>query len=195
MKRFFSPLLIWAVSLVVIWCVVALALHQPLWAQQHSRDLMAFGVIKGEYFQPAQAWKLVASQWLHVKAPHMLLNALIIGGVGLAVEVRWGRVLPTAIALTGGTLSQGILVLMEPQAFLSGASQAYMALCGFALMAPSVGRGGRALAWAGVAIGIMLDIFVSSHGQVKIGHLFPLAFGLTAGFVAKVWSNNHVSKV
>lgn len=191
MKRFFSPLLIWAVSLVVVWCMTALALHQPLWVQQHSRDLMAFGVIKGEYFQSAQTWKLVASQWLHVKAPHMLLNAVIIGGVGLAVEARWGRVLPAAIALIGGTLSQGLLVLMEPQAFLSGASQAYMALCGLALAAGGVGRAGLILAWAGVLIGIVLDIVVSGHGQIKFGHLFPLVFGLAAGLIARVLSARH----
>ncbi len=181
-----SPLLLWAVSLVVVWCATATALHQSPWAQQASRDLLPFGVIKGAHFEPAQAWRLVASQWLHVKAPHMLLNALILGGVGWCAERRWGRALPALIALVGGVLSQGLLVLLEPQAFLSGASQAYMALCGFALAAGGVSRPGLGLAWAGVAVGIGLDVFVSGHGAPKVGHLFPLVFGLGCGLIARV---------
>lgn len=181
-----SPLMWWAVSLVIVWCATAAALHQPPWAQQASRDLLPFGVIKGERFAPDQAWRLVASQWLHVKAPHMLLNALILGGVGWWAERRWGRALPGLIALVGGVLSQGLLVLLEPQAFLSGASQGYMALCGFALAAGGVGRIGLGLAWAGVAVGVVLDVFVSGHGAPKVGHLFPLVFGLGCGLAARL---------
>ncbi len=181
-----SPLLIWAASLVAVWCATAAALHQPPWVQQASRDLLPFGVIKGIYFEPAQAWRLVASQWLHVKPPHMLLNAMILGGVGLCAERRWGGLWPALVALTGGTLSQALLVRLEPQAFLSGASQAYMALCGFALTAGGIGRIGLGMAWAGVAVGVALDVFVSGHGALKVGHLFPLVFGLACGLIARV---------
>ncbi len=184
-----SPLLLWAVSLLVVWCAAAFALHQPLGAQQSSRELLDFGVIKGEYFSWKQSWKLIASQWLHVKAPHMLLNALVIGGVGLAAEARWGRVLPGTIALAGGTLSQALLVFLEPEAFLSGASQAYMALCGFVIVAGRIGRAGLGLAWAGVLIGFAIDLLVSDHGQIKVGHAFPCVFGIAAGLLVKALSN------
>lgn len=181
-----SPMLLWAGSIVAVWCVTAAALRQPLWVQQVSRDLLPFGVIKGEYFEPTQAWRLVASQWLHVKPAHMLLNAMILGGVGLYAEQRWGRAWPALCALTGGVLSQGLLVFAEPHAFLSGASQAYMALCGFTLAAGGIGRTGLGLAWAGVAIGLALDVFVSGHGAPKVGHLFPLGFGLACGWAARL---------
>jgi membrane associated rhomboid family serine protease len=188
-KWFSSPLLLWAVSLLAVWCAMAFALHQPVWAQQSSRDLMVFGVIKGAYFDWTQSWKLIASQWLHVKAPHMLLNAFIIGGVGLAAEARWGRVLPGTIALTGGTLSQGVLAILEPQAFLSGASQAYMALCGFVMVAGRIGRVGLVLAWAGVLIGIAIDFFMSDLGQFKLGHIFPIVFGVASALLVRAQSN------
>ncbi|PTS75090.1 hypothetical protein DBR17_16265 [Sphingomonas sp. HMWF008] len=188
MKWFTSPSLLWAVSLVVVWCAIAFALHQSVWAQQSSRDLMVFGAIKGEYFDWTQGWKLVASQWLHVKAPHMLLNAFVIGGVGLAVEARWGRVLPGIIALIGGTLTQALLVILEPHEFISGASQAYMVLCGFALFAGGVRRVGLGLAWIGLLISIAIDVYISSHGQIKVGHAFPMILGIAAGVLAKAQS-------
>lgn len=164
---------------------MAIVLHQSVWAQQGSRDLVVFGVIRGEDFDWTQGWKLVASQWLHVKAPHILLNAFIIGGVGLAAEKGWGRVLPGVIALTGGTLSQALLAILEPHEFLSGASQAYMALCGFALVAGRIGRVGLVLALAGMLIGIAIDVVVSGHGQIKVGHAFPIIFGICSGLIAK----------
>lgn len=172
---------------------MAFALHQPVWAQQNSRDLMAFGVIKGAYFGWTQSWKLIASQWLHVKAPHMLLNAFVIGGVGLAAERRWGRVLPGTIALTGGTLSQVLLVILELQAFLSGASQAYMALCGFVMVAGRIGRVGLGLAWAGVLIGFAIDLFISDLGQIKVGHAFPVVFGIASGLLVKAQSTTELA--
>lgn len=178
-----SPLLLWSASLVGVWRAVALALHQPVWGQQSSRDLIAFGAIKGEYFGPNETWRLVASQWLHVKAPHMLLNAIIIGGVGLATERVWGRVVPIMVALAGGTSSQALLILLEPDKFLSGASQAYMALCGFAMVARRISRWGLGLAWAGVLIGIAIDI--SADGHIKIGHAFAIVFGIAAGLIAR----------
>ena len=179
MKRDYSPSMIWAASILLVWILVATALHQPIWVQQHSRDLVAFGAIKGANFSATEAWRLVVSQWLHVKPQHMLLNAFIIGGVGLAVEKPLGRALPAIVALAGGTLGQLAAVLIEPQAFISGASQAYLALCGLAIVTKGVER--RWLAWIGLAIALALDIFVSGHGMVKPGHLVGLAVGLAAG--------------
>lgn len=173
--------MIWAASILLVWILVATALNQPIWVQQHSRDLVAFGAIKGANFSATEAWRLVASQWLHVKPQHMLLNVVIIGGVGLAAEKRLGRTIPAFVALTGGTLGQLAAVLTEPQAFISGASQAYLSLCGLAIVSAGVDRAGRWLAWIGLAIAIALDVFVSGHGMVKPGHLAGLAVGLAAG--------------
>jgi len=178
-KQSYSPSMIWAASLLLVWILVATALHQPIWVQQHSRDLMTFGAIKGANLSAAEAWRLVASQWLHVKPPHMLLNVVIIGGVGLAAEKRLGRALPAIVGLAGGTLGQLAAVMTEPQAFISGASQAYLALCGLAIVTDRIER--RWLAWIGLAIALVLDVFVSGHGMVKPGHLAGLAVGLAAG--------------
>lgn len=181
MKQDDSPSMIWAASILLVWILVATFLNQPIWIQQHSRDLVAFGAIKGANFSAAEAWRLIASQWLHVKPQHMLLNVLIIGSVGLAAEKRLGRALPAIVALVGGTLGQLAAVLAEPQAFISGASQAYLALCGLVIVTDRMGRAGLVMAWIGLAIAIALDVFVSGRGMVKPGHITGLAIGTAAG--------------
>ena len=180
MKRV-SVSLVWAASIVGVWVLVALALGQAPTQPQHSRDLVAFGAIKGSNFSVAEAWRLVASQWLHVQPQHMLLNALVIGGLGFLVERRLGRVAPAVVALTGGALGQLAAALTQPDAFISGASQAYLALCGIALVTPNLDRAGRYAAWAAVAIALVLDVFVSGHGSIKPGHFVGIVVGLTVG--------------
>ena len=69
----------------------------------------------------------------------------------------------------------------EPQAFISGASLAYLALCGLVIVTSGVDRAGRWLAWIGLAIALVLDIFVSGHGMVKPGQVAGLAVGFAAG--------------
>lgn len=185
-RRALSPSLIWAVSIPVVWLAVAIALGQPVWASQHSRDLVAFGAFKGSELDLANAWRLVASQWLHVKAPHMVLNALIIGVVGFSAEARHGRVLPALVALVGGVVGQAASAFGDPAAFVSGASQAYLALCGFSLVAGRLGRTGALVAWSGILIAVALDLLVAAHGGIKPGHLWALLFGGAIGMVVRL---------
>ena len=177
---------IWAASIILVWVVVAKNLGQPLWAQQKSQDLVAFGAIKGEHFSVAQTWKLLASQWLHVKFPHMLFNAFMIGSVGGAALARFGLRTALAVGLIGGTLAQLVTVYSLPDAFISGASQAYLVLCGLVLAAGATRSFGWWMAIAGVVIGVGLDLFVSSHGAIKPGHLTGLAFGLVSGIALRI---------
>lgn len=172
---------IWAGSIVLVWLLVAASLGQWPWAQQRSQDLVAFGAIKGQDFTVSQAWRLLASQWLHVKFPHMLFNALVIAVVGQAAEARLGRVGAVAVGLAGGTLAQFVTVLLLPDAFISGASQAYLSLCGLVLVAGARRSCGWWMAIAATFVGLALDLFVSGYGAVKPGHLTGLAFGLVAG--------------
>jgi len=184
-RRALSPSLVWAVSIPVVWLAVALALGQPVWASQHSRDLLAFGAFKGSELDLENAWRLVASQWLHVKAPHMVLNALIIGVVGLAAEARHGRVFPALVALVGSAVGQAASAFGDPAAFVSGASQAYLALCAFALVAGRLNRTGAIVAWLGILLALALDLFVAAHGGIKPGHLWALLFGGAFGALVR----------
>jgi len=181
----------WAVSLIIVWGAVAVALKQPLWVTQDSRDLVAFGALKGADFRPGEAWRLLASQWLHVKPPHMLLNAVIIAIVGRAVEARTGALALLAVGLVGGTLGQLAAVYGEPTEFISGASQATFAMCGFVLLAARIKSYAWASALVGVLSGLTLDVVVSGHGAFKPGHLVGLIFGLVVGLVWRSRAKHH----
>jgi membrane associated rhomboid family serine protease len=171
----------WAASIIVVWLLVALILDQPILQLQHSRDLAQFGAERGVRFDASDAWKLIASQWLHVKFPHMLFNALIIAVVGGAIERRYGWFFMLCAGIGGGALAQLATLLARPEAYVSGASQAYLALCGMALVLIRPKPVSWWAAVTGIAVSVVLDLFVSAHGALKIGHIVGLGAGLLAG--------------
>lgn len=174
----------WALSLIGVWIAVAVAGHQPLWAAQPGALLRRFGAVDGAHFTVADTWCLIASQWLHVKFAHMLLNAAVVAAVGQAAERRAG-LSGLAVGLIGGTLGQAAILWLDPHAPISGASQASFALCGFVLTQMRLKSFGWWAAVAGLASGLALDLFVSDQGGLTPGHLAGLLFGLTAGVVAR----------
>lgn len=172
---------IWALSIVVVWLLVAYALGQQPLTQQHSLDLVQYGAFKGSSISPDDAWRLIASQWLHLKFPHMLFNALIIGIVGQSLINRFGAPFMVGVGVIGGAAGQLASALVMPEAYISGASQAYLALTGLGLLTLPT----RTLGWWASAVGtvaaIGLDVFVSDHAFVKIGHALPFALGVACG--------------
>ncbi|MFN3669889.1 MAG: hypothetical protein ACK4VY_11305 [Brevundimonas sp.] len=128
---------LWALSIVIVWLWIAHALGQPVPAQQHSLDLVRYGAFRGSDLTLAESWRLIASQWLHVK---------------------------------------------------SGASQAYLALAGLALLTLGWRSAGWWAAVVGVGVALALDLFVSDHAAVKIGHTVPFALGARGGLVLRRWS-------
>ena len=173
---------LWAISLVAVWIAIAVELQQSLASQQSSRALLAFGAIKGRDLTLVNAWRLVAAQWLHVNAAHMLLNAAVIAVVGGAVERRTSRVAMVCTGLAGGTLGAWASTVADPDGFVSGASQAYLALCGAALILLP-----RDAAWwaavAAVVVAIALDAHVA--GTAKAGHVVGFLFGLACGGIVR----------
>lgn len=171
----------WAASILLVWVMVAVSLGQPIWQQQHSRDLTTYGVFLGETLTIGDSWKLLASQWLHVKFPHMLFNVAVIGVVGAGLTRHLSASLVLSIALIGGAVGQFTAAVLQPEAYISGASQAYLALCGAGLLIlprRSVGFGAALL---GVLVSVALDVFVSDHAGIKPGHLASFVIGLIAG--------------
>lgn len=174
---------IWGLSLIIVWVAVAVALRQPLWRQQASRDLVAFGAIRGDLFTVADSWRLVASQWLHVKPPHMLLNVVFIVLVGRAAEKQIHPLAAIAIGIAGGTLGQLLAVIAEPHGYISGASQAYMCLAALVLIMARPRSAGWIVAMIAVVVGFGLDIMAVQ--SLKPGHYGPLIAGTMAGLVGR----------
>lgn len=182
---------IWAFSVLTAWLLVALDLDQAVWAQQSSQELQAYGAFKGEDLTWTGAWRLVASQWLHVKFLHMLLNILIIGTVGHGLQRRTSPAVVVLIGLGGGAVGQLASAAAHPDMFVSGASQAYLALCGAALLLLRP----RSLAWrvaaVGTALAVGIDLLVSDHAAIKAGHLAGFVAGASAAAGLRIVSRSR----
>ncbi|MFN7390821.1 rhomboid family intramembrane serine protease [Brevundimonas sp.] len=171
----------WAASILLVWVIVAVSLGQPLWQQQHSRDLTAHGAFLGETLTIGDSWKLMASQWLHVKFPHMLFNVAVIGVVGAGLTRHLSVLLVLSVGLIGGAVGQFTAAVLQPEAYISGASQAYLALCGAGLLILPRRSVGFVATLLGVLVSVGLDLFVSDHAGIKPGHLASFVVGLIAG--------------
>jgi membrane associated rhomboid family serine protease len=172
---------LWGFSIVMVWVAVAVHLDQPLVQQQRSPALVAYGAFKGTDLSVAGLWRLIASQWLHVNFHHMLFNALIVAAVGQALQARTSAALMLAIGVGGGAIGQLFSAWAYPAHFMSGASQAYLALCGAGLLVLERNRPGWWVAAAGSIGAVVLDVFVSGYGAVKTGHWVAFMVGLCAG--------------
>lgn len=156
-------------------------------AQQKSQALVAFGAIKGAHFDISESWRLLASQWLHVNFKHMILNVAIIAIVGRALEGQMSPWKVVALGLLGGALGQLATTLLNPEAYISGASQAYLTLCGLAiiLLPKRLKSIGFWTAIFGIGVSLILDIFVSEVAHIKIGHVVGLVTGIILGLIFK----------
>ena len=172
-----------AASLPLAWIAVARASGQALTAAQPSRLIARYGAVDGTVFATHEWWRLLTSQWLHSKGPHMLFNALIVAVAGALIEREQGIRRVLGLYLLGGLVGQIAGVIAYPDLVSSGASQAMLALCGAVLASPRVARGRAAIAWGLVALAtavqLALDLKVS--GLPKAGHVAGLVVGLAYG--------------
>jgi rhomboid protease GluP len=84
-----------AASILMAWIASAVMLKQPVTAEQRSSALIAFGAADSAIFKNHQWWRLLTSQWLHVKFMHMLFNVAGVLIAGVYVERRSNWVLPS----------------------------------------------------------------------------------------------------
>jgi membrane associated rhomboid family serine protease len=182
--------LLWSASIIIVWFVVAHLLGQQPFHYQPSQKLTRFGALLGQDLVPAEAWRLVASQWLHVHFGHMLFNALIIAIVGAPLARRIGGARVLFLGLAGGTLAQAVTAIVYPQAYFSGASQAYLVLCGLSLLLlPLRSREYRiafGVAVLGIAAAAALDLLVSESHAIKAGHFVGVIFGAAVGALLRL---------
>ena len=166
-------------AIAVGWLLVAMHLHQSVLAVQKSSQLLQLVAVNGAALERGAWWRLLASQFVHVHFMHMLFNLCGVLVLAVAIERAAGSV---ALALTyfiGGAVGQYFSVLLNPELVSSGASQAMIALCAFALLGYrrfAIARHAVLLAGVLVAIQFALDIYVS--GGIKPGHSFGFAAGL-----------------
>lgn len=183
-RKFQPPLaLIWGLSIFGVWTFLAFQLAQPIWKMQSSQELAAYGAFKGRDLSFGNGWRVFASQWLHVKFPHMSLNGVMIALLGTALQQRTSAGVVLLVGLGGGAIGQYVSALAYPTAFISGASQAYLALAGAVIVLLDRKRTAWWTAIAGTAAAIVIDVLVSSHGAIKIGHTTAFGAGVVSAAI------------
>lgn len=173
----------WAATILFAWTGLALVLDQPFWSSQHSLRLVPYGALRGDDFTLGESWRLLVSQWLHVRFPHMLFNVILVGVIGSSIERRSGWVLMLAVGIIGGAAGQAAALYADPTAYVSGASQACLALCGLALLIVQPRSPSWWLSIFAVTAAAALDLFVSDHASIKVGHLVGFACGISVGII------------
>lgn len=129
----------WA-TLMLGTATVALSVHAAIeisgtWmGRVRIVDLESYGVRFG-HLRDLELWRLVTSQLVHVKQPHMLSNVFCLLWVGAAVERRVGFVRLLVLWLIGGSLATlfSTLFVAPPWNLGTGSSQAIMAIAGAGL--------------------------------------------------------------
>jgi membrane associated rhomboid family serine protease len=76
--------------IIGVWVISALHHNLSLFETQKSNLLLGFGAINGVSLRMGEYWKLISSQFLHVKFPHMLLNVIFIYYIGAKIEKCFG---------------------------------------------------------------------------------------------------------
>ncbi len=175
-----------AATLLLAWIFITHQLSQPIWATERGRDLMSFGAAKGSGFQPTDWWRIFTCQWLHMKLPHLVLNAVFIVLLGASVEKIAGKLVTLVTYVVSGTAGVVAEMLLSPTLVVSGASQAMLGLTAFVLIA--VAKSHRAnkgfdLSIAMLAIVCSITLDLCYGGSLKIGHVVGFLFGAAFGLI------------
>jgi rhomboid protease GluP len=161
------------------WSFIAFHSGQSLLKTQSCRLLLGYGAVNGQLLEQGDHWRMIVSQFTHVKFFHMLGNVIFIFLIGAYIERRFGSFVLLLVYLSGGTLGQYVSVFFNPKLVSSGASQALCALAGFlAIIFLKVWRSSKI-----TGITVLLFVFIQCGldwyfaGRLKEGHTFGFLVG------------------
>jgi membrane associated rhomboid family serine protease len=97
------------------WLLSALHHGLSLFETQKSNLLLSYGAANGTSLQKAEYWKLITSQFVHVKFYHMLFNMGYIYYIGAKIEKFFGATVFISIYLATGISGQLASILSYPQ--------------------------------------------------------------------------------
>lgn len=131
-------------------------------------ELESYG-LRFTYLRELEFWRLITSQLVHVKQPHMLSDVFCLLLVGTAVERHAGFIRLFLLWLIGGSLATLIstLYVMPPWNLGTGASQAIMAIAGAGLWLALTGVDrSKFLMWSvavTIAVALTIDLIHVHH--------------------------------
>ncbi len=142
--------------------------------------------IRFSHLRDLELWRLVTSQLVHVKQPHMVGDVVCLLWVGAVVERRIGALRLLVLWLVGGSAATlfSTLFVAWPWNLGTGSSQAIMAIAGAGLWRR---LSGADRSWAlavpvvfAIALAFTIDIVHVLHP--KPGHVAGVLIGLLFGW-------------
>jgi membrane associated rhomboid family serine protease len=182
--RFYFPIftLILCVLVLCVSSLIAYEVHGSIFSKVKILELREYGGVTFQQLGQLEIWRLVSSQFVHVKPIHMLFNVISLFFIGYFVEKQiGGKNLVLLFWVSGiiGTLAS-IVFIPEPYDVGTGASQAVLGLtaCGLLLMVKGINKS----IWLKLTLifcivpAMALDIIYS--GFPKLGHIIGFVVGL-----------------
>lgn len=184
------------VTILGAWVISAFYHDLSIFETQKSRLLITFGAANGESLLAGDYWKLITSQFVHVRFPHMLFNVAVIYCIGAALEEKYGPSIFLLAYFLSGTVGQYASVTSYPLLVTSGASQALCGIVGsflvLTLFTEHKKKFALYLALVFVLVQIFLDVYFS--GKIKAGHYMGFLSGVLFGLIYGVRTRFFLSE-
>lgn len=163
------------VPVTIGFLVANLAAAAALYLVSESAGDLGTLVLAGANAKSATAggdwWRLVTSMFLHVGAPHLLLNMYGLWVLGRLVEQFHGSVRLFAIYVISGVAGALASVVFGGPATSMGASGAVFGLLGAAIVELAIHRRRYPRQWSGLLLGNLVFLTLAN---VAIGFLYPI---------------------
>ena len=193
--------LILVLSTVVVSLGVNFQIAGSLFGKIKITELEPFGGFTYKHILDLELWRLVVSQFIHVKQFHMIYNALSLFALGYVLERKLGSSAFLAIWFISGSIGTfaSTFTVPEPWNLGTGGSQAILGLAaaGFSMYLQRHIEGKLALGVLILTIvpAFALDLTFSEHHLPKVGHVVSFSLGvmLLYGFQHLLRTNDYCS--
>nr|WP_275440692.1 rhomboid family intramembrane serine protease [Vibrio sp. Of7-15] len=172
-----------ALATVIVSLVVHYQISGSLFGQIKVPELEPYGGYTFKHLLNYELWRLVASQLIHVKQPHMIYNVLSLVALGFLFECKIGSMTFLSIWFVAGSIGTfaSTFTVPEPWNLGTGASQAVLGLAAAGLVKFLKGEVVGRIAFFVLVLTILpafsLDVFFSEYHLPKLGHVLSFSLG------------------
>lgn len=170
---------------LVSWFVVAWLYDLPLLGPHNSYSLLPAGALSGDLLRAGEWWRVITSQFLHVRLIHLAFNLGALLLLGAPWERSSGPLRFAVLYIVSGSVGQIVGVLAEPALVSTGASQAVMAVAGARATELLKRREGGLVAFIvpAIVVFVQLTLDILAAGKFKAGHWSGLCAGAIVGYL------------
>ncbi|MCL1074467.1 rhomboid family intramembrane serine protease [Shewanella dokdonensis] len=172
-----------ALATVIVSLAVNYLISGSFFGKVKVPELEPYGGYTLEHVLNYEFWRLIVSQLIHVKQPHMIYNVLSLVAIGFIFERKIGSAAFISIWLVAGSIGTfaSTFTVPEPWNLGTGGSQAVLGLAAAGLVkflkGEVVGRITLLVLVLTILPVFALDLIFSEHHLPKLGHILSFSFG------------------